>query len=52
MNYEEEVPSSGIWTIIPPILPPGEKEHVIYYYNESTFYAKEYSRRIYLNKGQ
>jgi hypothetical protein len=37
---------------ITPDLPFREKEHIIYYHDESCFYAKEYSKRIWLDENQ
>ena len=49
-NYEED--ASGVLQPILPILPLREKEHVIYYHDESCFHAKEYSKRIWLDENQ
>jgi hypothetical protein len=43
-NYEED--ANKVLQPISPILPPGEKEHVLYYHGESCFHAKDYSTRI------
>jgi hypothetical protein len=49
-NYKEN--ASGVLQPILPILSFKEKEHVIYYYNKSCFHAKEYFKRIWLDKNQ
>jgi hypothetical protein len=49
-NYKEDV--NGVLQPIPPILPSGEKEHVLYFHDKSCFYAKEYSKRIWLDENQ
>jgi aryl-phospho-beta-D-glucosidase BglC (GH1 family) len=49
-NYKED--ANSVLQLIPPILSLGEKEHVIYYYNKSCFYAKEYFKRIWLDENQ
>ncbi|PVH67303.1 hypothetical protein DL98DRAFT_603364, partial [Cadophora sp. DSE1049] len=49
-NYEED--ANGVLQPITPDLPLGEKEHVIYYHDESCFHAKEYSKRIWLDENQ
>jgi hypothetical protein len=50
MNYKED--ANSVLQLIPPILPLGKKEHVIYYYDKSCFHAKEYSKRIWLDENQ
>jgi hypothetical protein len=50
INYEKD--ANGVLQPITPDLPLGEKEHVIYYYDESCFHAKEYSKRIWLDENQ
>jgi hypothetical protein len=49
-NYEED--ANKVLQPILPTLPPGEKEHVIYYHDESCFHAKDYSTRIWLDENQ
>jgi hypothetical protein len=49
-NYKED--ANKVLQPISSTLLPGEKEHVIYYYNKSCFYAKDYLTRIWLNKNQ
>ncbi|PVH68112.1 hypothetical protein DL98DRAFT_633755 [Cadophora sp. DSE1049] len=49
-NYEED--ANKVLQPIPLILPPGEKEHVLYYHDESCFHAKDYSTRIWLDENQ
>ena len=49
-NYEEDVNK-----VLQPIitdLPSEEKEHVLYYHDESCFHAKEHSKRIWLDENQ
>ncbi|PVH69714.1 hypothetical protein DL98DRAFT_379349, partial [Cadophora sp. DSE1049] len=49
-NYEED--ANKVLQPITPILSPGEKEHVLYYHDESCFHAKDYSTRIWLDENQ
>jgi hypothetical protein len=49
-NYEED--ANSVLQPITPDLPFREKEHVIYYHDESCFHAKEYSKRIWLDENQ
>ncbi|PVH67279.1 hypothetical protein DL98DRAFT_384146, partial [Cadophora sp. DSE1049] len=43
-NYQED--DKGVFHAIPPTLQKGEKEHVIYYHDESCFHSKDYSKVI------
>jgi hypothetical protein len=49
-NYKED--ANSVLQPIPPILPSGEKEHVLYFHDESCFHAKEYFKRIWLDENQ
>ncbi|CZT07045.1 uncharacterized protein RAG0_12651 [Rhynchosporium agropyri] len=49
-QYEED--ASGVLQAILPILPIGEKEHVLAFHDESTFHGKEFSKRIWLDENQ
>jgi hypothetical protein len=49
-NYEED--ANKVLQPIPPTLLSGKKEHVIYYYDKSCFYAKDYLTQIWLDENQ
>jgi hypothetical protein len=49
-NYKED--KNKVLQPIAPTLLPGQKEHVIYYYNKSCFHGKKYSKRIWLHEDQ
>ncbi len=47
VQYEER--EDGTWSTIQPVLPKGEKRHVMYFHDESCFHGHDYKKKIWLD---